>query len=130
MCRRGALKIQDILITQVHLEEAHVVLRSIYDYNTAGIVSLCFRVDLATAHPWAGVGRPWGRPRSPWAGRLMGRPARGQRRAPMGRPSTAHLRTTFPKRMDKSLVQRIKYRLFTHVMVHTVLDIQNEASYI
>lgn len=46
MCRRGTLKIQDIIITQVHLEEAHVVLRSIYDYDAAKIVSLHFKGKL------------------------------------------------------------------------------------
>ncbi|KAJ5867725.1 hypothetical protein N7534_002278 [Penicillium rubens] len=99
----------------VHLEATPVTMDPTYMKQS--------ELDLAMAHPWAGVGRPWGRPRSPWAGRVMGRPAHGQRRAPMGRPSTAHQRTTFPNRMNKSLIQPVKYRLFIHVIFHTLLDV-------
>lgn len=43
MCWCGTLKIQDIIIAQVHLEEAHVILRRIDDYNTVGMVRVVFR---------------------------------------------------------------------------------------
>jgi hypothetical protein len=77
--------------------------------TVAGALNTELYLDLAMAHPWAG--------------RLMGRPAHGQRRAPMGRPSTAYQRTTFPNRMNKSLIQPVKYRLFIHVIFHTLLDV-------
>lgn len=41
--RRGIVKIQKVKITQIHLEEAHVVLRGIDDYDAAKIISTDFK---------------------------------------------------------------------------------------
>lgn len=49
MCWCGTLKIQDIVIAQVHLEEAHVILRRIDDYNTVGMVRVVFKSSVGMA---------------------------------------------------------------------------------